>query len=196
MFQSIRYNLANLGNFRGRDARSTFWWYMLFLVLVQALLTIIISIPMYVEMFGAAFEAAQTGADPQDLNAAMLSGLGDQMRSATYYGAGVTFISAALFAASFVRRLHDSGKPGWWLILALAPVLYTTVMNLINIDDVIAMTEAAMTQTDPDKALGDQSRLYMYGIVGWVGYLVTIVFGVLESDDGPNAYGEQPQPVG
>lgn len=196
MIQSIRYNLANLGNFNGRDARSTFWWYMLFLILIQIVLTLVVSIPMYVEMFGAAFEAAQTGADPEQLNAAMLAGLGDNLRSAAYFGTAISFISAGLFSASFVRRLHDSGKPGWWLILALAPFLYTASMNVINLDQVIAMTESAMTQTDPQKALGDQSRLYMYSIIGWAGYLVSIIFGVLESDDGPNAYGEQPTPMG
>ncbi|MCR2833847.1 DUF805 domain-containing protein [Parerythrobacter lacustris] len=196
MIQSIRYNLANLGNFNGRDARSTFWWYMLFLVLIQFVLGLVISIPMYAQMFTSAFEAARSGVDPQDLNAAMLSGLGDHMRNAAYYGAALSLVSVGLFSASFVRRLHDSGKPGWWLVLALAPFVYTTVMNVINIDQVIAMTESAMTQTDPEKALGDQSRLYMYSIIGWAGYLVTIIFGVLESDDGPNAYGEQPAPMG
>lgn len=196
MIQSISYNLANLGNFNGRDARSTFWWYMLFLILIQFVVTIVISIPMYVEMFGAAFEAAQMGADPEQLNAAMISGLADNVRSAAYFGLAISFISAGLFAASFVRRLHDSGKPGWWLVLALAPFLYTAVMNVVNIDDVIAVTESAMTRTDPNKAFGDQSRLYFYSIIGWVGYLVTIAFGVLESDDGPNAYGEQPAPMG
>lgn len=196
MIQSIRYNLANLGNFTGRDARSTFWWYMLFLILIQVVITIVVSIPMYAQMFGAAFEAAQRGADPEQLNAAMIAGLGDNVRTAAYFGTALSFISAGLFAASFVRRLHDSGKPGWWLVLALAPFLYTAVMNVVNIDDVIAMTKSAMTQTDANKALGDQSRLYFYSIIGWVGYLVTIAFGVLESDDGPNAYGEQPEPIG
>ncbi|MCB2085686.1 MAG: DUF805 domain-containing protein [Sphingomonadaceae bacterium] len=196
MIASVKYNLANLGNFNGRDARSTFWWYMLFLVLIQFVLGLITQIPMYAEMFGSAIEAAQNGVDPADMNAAMAANIGDTMRTATYLGTGVTVLASALFVASFVRRLHDSGKPGWIAILALAPVLYTAITNALNIDELIEMTQSMMTQSDPNVAMGDQSRLYFSSILGWVGYLVTIIFGVLESDDGPNKYGEQPVSLG
>ena len=196
MIASVKYNLANRGNFNGRDARSTFWWYMLFLVLIQFVLGLITQIPMYAEMFGSAIEAAQNGVDPADMNAAMAANIGDTMRTATYLGTGVTVLASALFVASFVRRLHDSGKPGWIAILALAPVLYTAITNALNIDELIEMTQSMMTQSDPNVAMGDQSRLYFSSILGWVGYLVTIIFGVLESDDGPNKYGEQPVSLG
>ena len=34
MLGAIKYNLANLTNFSGRDARQTFWYYVLFLVII------------------------------------------------------------------------------------------------------------------------------------------------------------------
>nr|WP_161593780.1 DUF805 domain-containing protein [Parerythrobacter lutipelagi] len=193
MLSAIKHNLKNLTNFEGRDRRSTFWWYVLFLVILNFVIGLAVSIPLYTAMLGAAFETVQAGGDPEAVNAAMSASLGDQMRFITYAGGALTFILIGLFSASFVRRLHDSGKSGWWLALALAPVIYTTVMSSLNVDAVVEMARSAMNQSDPDKAFGDQTRLYFSSIVGWAGYLVTIIFGVLESDDGPNRFGEEPE---
>lgn len=57
MLGAVKYNLANLANFKGRDARQTFWYYVLFLVIVQFAVSMVFTIPMYVSMFTGVFEA-------------------------------------------------------------------------------------------------------------------------------------------
>ena len=37
-----------------------------------------------------------------------------------------------------------------------------------------------------------QAEMGLPGMVGYIGYLVVIIFGVLKSEDGPNQYGEEP----
>ena len=38
MFEAIKYNLAHLADFTGREDRPTFWWYVLFLLVLDILL--------------------------------------------------------------------------------------------------------------------------------------------------------------
>jgi uncharacterized membrane protein YhaH (DUF805 family) len=37
-----------------------------------------------------------------------------------------------------------------------------------------------------------QTQMGAYGLVGWIGYIVVIIFGVMRSTDGPNQYGDEP----
>ena len=67
MLNAIKYNLSNLTNFEGRDARQTFWYYVLIIVVVQYAIQIFASIPMYVSMFSNMFAAIRD--NPGDPNA-------------------------------------------------------------------------------------------------------------------------------
>ena len=119
MLGAIKYNLANLANPAGRDARQTFWYYMLFLVITQVVVSTIAAMPMYIAMFGGAIDAAQSGANEQEMNALMFANMRGHLHTQMWVGAVMGLIMAALFSAAFVRRLHDSGKPGWLLLLVL-----------------------------------------------------------------------------
>ena len=61
MLSAIKYNLSHLTDFKGRDARPTFWYYVLFLVLVQFALSFLVSIPLTGAMVGDAVVYAQQG---------------------------------------------------------------------------------------------------------------------------------------
>ncbi|MEW4447980.1 DUF805 domain-containing protein [Qipengyuania sp. JC766] len=194
MIGSIGYSLRNLFNFSGRDARSTFWLYLLFLVVLQFAVSIITIAPVYFEMFSAAFDAGQSGAQPEDLERMMLGNMAGMMERQVLVGLAVTIVSGILFAASFVRRLHDSGKSGWWLLAAYVPVFGSALYNYAYLDDVLAVMQASMTPGSPADTMARQSELYAYSALSYIGYLVVIVFGVMKSDEGPNRYG--PEPVG
>lgn len=192
MFGSIKYNLSHLTDFTGRDARQTFWYYVLFLVVVQVGVGIVLMIPMYIDIFGQAFSAAQSGMSEQEMQAAMFEGMAGGLRTQMYASTILGLVIAALFAASFTRRLHDSGKSGWWTLLALGTYLASLAFNVANIDTVLEITSRSMSVTDPNEALSVQGELYAYSALGWVGYVVVIVFGVMKSDPGPNEYGAEP----
>lgn len=192
MLSAIRYNFRNLTNFSGRDARATFWYWMLFLVLLQFLAGMVLAAPLYVEMFSSAFEAASSGASEQEINAAMFAGMSGQLKTQMLVSVVLGVVSCALFSASFVRRLHDAGKPGWILALAVGPYLGALLYNYANFDATLAMIEISMAAGDPDAMLANQSSLYAYSFLGWIGYGVVIAFGVMKSDEGPNRYGAEP----
>lgn len=188
MLASIKYNLANLTNFNGRDARQTFWYYVLFLVVLQFAVGIVMAIPLYIDMFGQAFEAAQRGVGQEEMQAAMFSNMAGQMKNQMLVSSVVSIIVVLLLLASFVRRLHDSGKPGWWAAVPAATYTFAAIYNFVAIDKMIAMMEKGMVSGDPSANLAISG----WSSVSWLGILVVIVFGVMKSDDGPNKYGDAP----
>lgn len=89
--------------FSGRAQRSEFWWFVLFFLVGQ--------------MIAGAADSAIFGN-----NVVMLGGM-EFSYNAGYFGnifALITFLPAW---AVEVRRLHDIGKSGWWLLLLLIPLI-------------------------------------------------------------------------
>jgi uncharacterized membrane protein YhaH (DUF805 family) len=108
--------------FEGRARRREYWFFALFVVLISVVLTIIDS------MIGTMTSQG----------AGILSGL---------FCLAVLIPSLAVGA----RRLHDTGRSGWWLLIGLIP---------------------------------------------FIGAIVLIVFFLLDSQPGTNAYGPNPKGVG
>lgn len=104
-------------NFSGRATRPQFWWFALIHSAIIAGLIL-------------AFNAAGQLVDATN-------GFADH--PLTY---AVAMVISAYLAASAppalaitVRRLHDSGRRGWWLLLILVPVLGTLVLiALLSVD--------------------------------------------------------------
>ena len=91
--QAIRSGFFNYVNFRGRAARSEFWFWILFTVVGG----------LVAEIFDFAFFSAVTGHSP----------LTDIFQLGTFLPG----------LAVAVRRLHDTDRSGWWLLLLLVPVI-------------------------------------------------------------------------
>jgi uncharacterized membrane protein YhaH (DUF805 family) len=88
--QAISYNIKNVTNFSGRAGRGEFWWWVVFLWILSVVVNLL------------------TGG--WNLNAAD-RGVG--------YWIGLV-ISLVLWLATLavaVRRLHDTGRTGWWVLL-------------------------------------------------------------------------------
>lgn len=192
MWGAIKYNLANLTNFNGRDARQTFWYYVLFLVVVQFALGIIMVIPLYVDMFTQAFNAARSGMDEAQMQAMMFSDVADQMKTQMMVSAVLSLVIVVMLLASFVRRLHDSGKPGWWAAIPAATYIFAAIYNFMNVENIIAVMQEAMTSGNPAAAYSMQGEMAGWSIISWIGIIVVIVFGVMKSDEGANGYGDAP----
>lgn len=88
-FDAIPLALENFGDFEGRATRGEYWWFCL----SNFLLNIIVSW-LGVFLFGA-------GSDAQVL---------------LYWA--VTLVMAVPSFSVFVRRLHDTGRSGWWWLLS------------------------------------------------------------------------------
>ena len=98
---AIRSALTNYATFAGRASRPAFWWFALFLLLVQV---------------AASF-----------VDYALFASEGR-------FGVVAPIVSLALFLpylAVGARRLHDTNRSGWWLLLAFVPVIGTIALIVL-----------------------------------------------------------------
>jgi uncharacterized membrane protein YhaH (DUF805 family) len=198
MLRITRYNLTHLLDFTGRDARPTFWYYVLFLFLVNIAIGMVLGFVLVGGLISAAIDAAQTGASEQEMQARMSAQMGGMMAGVVWYSLVANIIMSLLLAASFVRRLHDSNSSGWWGLLVLAAQVAGFVVSLQMMDGMQQIMAEMMSRTEPMSQaeiqilMQQQSEMGRIGLVGWIAPLVVIVFGVMDSTDGPNKFGEGP----
>lgn len=198
MLTAIKYNLSHLTDFKGRDARSTFWYYVLFLVLVQIALSFAISIPLTGAMVGDAVVAARQGVSEQEVQARMMAHVGGMMRASMWLSVVLTVLVFGLLVAAFTRRLHDSGKPGWIAAITAVIQLIVVMLTITSIDDTVAMM--AQVQQGAGGLQGADGVPIMPGnflvqsVLAWVPSILVVVFGVWPSAVGENRYGPQPLP--
>lgn len=139
-------------DFNGRARRKEYWMFALFTVIVSIVLTILDRL--------LGLNAGGFG---------LLSGL---------YGLAVLLPSLGVS----VRRLHDTGRSGWWL-LVLLPVL--------AVEALVVVFGLAPPATPPP--LGILGIIALVGIIGFVGAIVLTVFQATDGNRGPNNYGPDPK---
>lgn len=194
MLTAIKYNLAHLTDFHGRDARQTFWFYVLFLVIVQFAISMALSIPLSGAMMGDAFVAAKQGATSADIQARMFDRMSGMMKASMWLSVVLALITSALLAASFTRRLHDSGKTGWIALATFLIQFIALMLTITSIEDAVRMV--TMAQSGDIMALqAMQKKFAVQSLLGWVPTAVVVVFGAWPSTKGENRYAPQPLPV-
>ncbi|MBD3728867.1 MAG: DUF805 domain-containing protein [Sphingomonadales bacterium] len=102
--------LRRYTQFAGRSSRREFWWYSLFLGLGY----------VGIALAWGVFLAVVQPPDPEEL-------------VGWYLGAGAAFFLANLVPgiALSVRRLHDIGQSGWWLLAAYAAMLFLSLIGWV-----------------------------------------------------------------
>ena len=93
--------------FEGRARRREYWYFVLFYCLALVALAIVDGI---------------TGTFDEEVGIGLLSGL----------FALATFIPAISVA---VRRLHDTNRSGWWLLIGVIPLVGSIVMLVFTLQD-------------------------------------------------------------
>jgi len=93
--EAVRSVFNNYATFTSRAARSEYWWWVLFTVLVSLVLAVVDSM-----LFGT-------------------RGGGSIGILGAIFSLGTLIPSIAVG----VRRLHDMDKSGWWLLIVLVPVV-------------------------------------------------------------------------
>ncbi|MGH8869690.1 MAG: DUF805 domain-containing protein [Actinomycetes bacterium] len=104
--EAVRTALSQYATFTGRARRSEYWWFVLFTVLVNIATSII--------------------------DAVLGSG------TASGFGVVSTLASLALLLPSLavlVRRLHDTGRSGWWVLIGLVPLAGAIVLIVFAVQD-------------------------------------------------------------
>ena len=130
-------------DFTGRSRRKEYWMYVLLLIVVGIVIGVV----------------------ERALGLAALIGP---------YGPITALFMLATLVPSLavgVRRLHDTNRSGWWLLIGYGPFLLSLVATF----------------------LGSLSLAMILSLVGLVGFIVLLVFMVLEGNRGPNQYGADPK---
>jgi uncharacterized membrane protein YhaH (DUF805 family) len=140
--------LERYADFNGRAPRAEYWWFVLAIAIVALLISVIEGVLGLGSMFGP-------------------------------YGPVTLLFMLALIVPNIavsVRRLHDTNRSGWWLLL-MVPYVITAVLT------VQAMASGNMA------ALGAAGLI---GIVALVCAVVLLVFMILPGTAGENRYGPNP----
>jgi uncharacterized membrane protein YhaH (DUF805 family) len=142
--------LQHYADFSGRASRNEYWMFILFNILFAIAVAFIgiflgaIKDENYIKLYMSQFLIL-------------------------YYAA----IIIPLLAIS-VRRLHDSGKSGWWMLLALLPPLSNIPSNMKNFDD---------------------NLFAVIAIITILSQITILIFLLLKGKDDKNRYGENPKRV-
>ena len=137
-------------DFSGRAPRAEYWWYTLALIIAYIVIMIVESI---------------TGLR------GMVFGVYGPITLLLALGTIVPNLAVG------VRRLHDTNRSAWWLLL-IAPYLVFAVMTVM-----------AFRSGNGLAAMGAASLM---GIAGFICCIVYLVFMVLPSQPGENRYGPNP----
>ena len=136
--------LRRYAEFSGRSRRKEYWMYVLLLVIVGLVVGVVEGIV--------------------GLNG-MIGGL---------YGPLSALFLLATFIPSLavgIRRLHDTNRSGWWMLIGVSPYVASAVLLYS----------------------GDLALAGILGFVALAGAIVLLVFLVLEGTRGPNQYGPDPK---
>jgi uncharacterized membrane protein YhaH (DUF805 family) len=137
--------LKRYAEFTGRSRRKEYWMYVLLLVVVGVVLGVIEGILGLRGMVGP-------------------------------YGPLSALFALATFVPSLavgVRRLHDTNRSGYWLLIGYGPLLISMLLPFLGMAGVgLAM---------------------IVMIVALVGFVVLLIFMVLEGNRGTNQYGPDPK---
>ena len=197
MGKAIRHGLGGLLNFGGRDARQAFWYYVLFVYICLVVVTMLVTVPLSLRAVftgvQAGLAASQSGdpaASELAAQAAVTGSMTGMIEVLTWMTTASNLAMMGLLAAALVRRLHDSGLPGWWAAIpgaiqlvntALAPSLMHRMMD-------------TMLQADASDPMAGframQGSMALASIGGWTAILIVIALGVRKSTPGPNRFGE------
>ena len=99
---AIKSYFKNYANFNGRARRSEFWWFWLFVVIVQVVVQTLI---------------------------AVIVGTDSILYSLLVFVLAIA-LAIPLYAAG-ARRLHDTGKSGWLQLLVLIPCAGIIIMIVL-----------------------------------------------------------------
>lgn len=163
--EAIKTCLSKYFVFAGRAARSEYWWFILFMVLVSVVLAVL--------------DTSLFGVDPE-------TGEGVQVLTPVFQLAVVVPMLAAGW-----RRLHDTGRPGWYLLLPTALGVVTMIMLFSGVAIFSVLEQGA---GDPEALRGPAAILGITGLA--VVSALQLILSILmiwwltrPSQEGSNEYG-------
>lgn len=118
--QAVRSGFSNYVTFSGRARRAEYWKWVLFMIIVAC-----VAVLLDYTFFPGYMSASAT--------------MGDGMASAQANGGPITAIMSLLLflpgLAMTVRRLHDTDRSGWWILIGLIPLVGAIILLVWYVSD-------------------------------------------------------------
>ncbi len=164
--------LIRYADFKGRARRSEYFGFAVFQALLQGLL---------IGLAGALAGSGDTGQATAALGLFALSGL-----------LTVAFIVPNY--AVLTRRIHDTGKSGWWVVGLMSPTWLATIMIM---GALVSVVQAAAANVDAEQAvpafLAALGGAGIFGLVGLFSTFILFIMTLLAGTDGENRFGPDPR---
>lgn len=185
---SLLDHFKRLFDFSGREDRASFWPY----AAVAFIITMVVNMFIFIPMMSNSMQAMQQFAAQHPDQVTTSTGPGHYSISvhgnhpefmpagtvALYLAVGFG-LALLLFAAAVVRRLHDRGKSGFWGLMPLPFILYSSIQ-------MPRMFASVGTGSQPDMTLFFSiffsNMLYIVTLI----WLIVLLAGA--SDPAPNRY--------
>lgn len=185
---SLTGHFKRLFDFAGREDRASFWPY----AAVAFILTMVAGMIIFVPMMIHSMDAMRRFAAQHPDQATITSGPGHYSisvsgnhpefmpaESIALYLAVTFGLALLLYAAAVVRRLHDRGKSGFWGLMPIPFILYTSVQ-------MPTMFAVIGTGAEPDM------MLFFSVFLSNLFYIITLIWLIAllagPSEPAPNRY--------
>ena len=136
LVESLKTCLSKYATFKGRARRSEFWWWM---VIVNGVINIYIQQIFSWKLAALAkFNSAIASAGlDTDFTAMQAQAESVDSKFTVFMVIGVILMLLVLLPniAVLVRRLHDVGKSGWFMLIALIPIIGSIILLIFNLKD-------------------------------------------------------------
>ncbi|MFY9974693.1 MAG: DUF805 domain-containing protein [Chromatiaceae bacterium] len=165
---AIKTCFSKYVTFSGRARRPEYWWFFLFIILGSVIASFI---------DGAIFGVGTPQEPPTQLLSPIFS--------------LATFLP--MLAAGW-RRMHDTGKPGWYLLIPLLVTVAGMVALMVGALSLGHLDMAGVTEETlgTDGAGPGMAALAVFGIVQLAVSILIVWWLTRPTQPGPNAYGEEP----
>ena len=108
--QAVTRFFKKYATFTGRASRSEYWWWTLVSVIISTVLSVLNGLT-----------TSQVASDP-------MSGLGPVYWVLVVFGLATLIPGLALT----IRRLHDTNRSGWWVLIGLIPLVGGIILIVFN----------------------------------------------------------------
>lgn len=180
--QAIKEVISKYATFQGRSRRSEYWWFSLFLTLLALVFFLpVILVPLWYSSKG--IDVYETEMSP-----VVLSGLLALLGSLVFLALLIPSLTVQ------VRRLHDVGRSGWWVVWSVVAAIAFEILAFCLLgsrySDMIPLQEykeAFAVSTFAGLALS------LLGIFNAALSITLFVFSLFDSHKGVNKYGPSPK---
>ena len=181
--EAVSECISKYAVFKGRARRSEYWWFSLFYLL--AIIVPMLPLLIIIGLDEASMIDMESGLS---LTLAALSGV--------LFVIGLLACLVCLIPcfAVQVRRLHDIGRSGWWVVLSVVLAIVSVIISIVVFGSKWAdVGEIEQFSLAFKVSMAAGLSMLLVNVLDWAIGIALFVFSLLDSHKGTNKYGASPK---